>query len=267
MVGKESKLAQGLKSGSDKALFTAIKDENREKKDDPGLLLKYPFANVNAVEEGTGMTPLHYASGYGYVALTDALIAKGANIKAKNSGGYTPLHYASANGRLAIVKTLLEKGADVNAVADIDTDTAVATMATPLHLASFNGHIEVIKTLLENGANIEALVSGKRTPLHMAAIGGKTEAFNLLIEKGANTTAKDAEGIMPAQVARDGPTREMLRELVDIRKLSQLTALDEATGEKIPSDVMGKIGKFLGGKKTRVRRSRKSKRRQTRRRR
>ena len=43
------------------------------------------------------------------------LLAKGADIYAKDINGETPLHLASYKGHASLVKTLIGKGADVNA--------------------------------------------------------------------------------------------------------------------------------------------------------
>ena len=42
-------------------------------------------------------------------------LAAGTDVNAKNDGGYTPLHYAAFNGHKEIAELLIAKGADVNA--------------------------------------------------------------------------------------------------------------------------------------------------------
>ena len=44
------------------------------------------------------------------------LIAKGADVNAKDEFGYTPLHHAAWNGRTEIDEMLIADGADVNAM-------------------------------------------------------------------------------------------------------------------------------------------------------
>ena len=60
-------------------------------------------------------TPLHEAATWGNTALIDLLLAKGADLKAKDKWGQTALHSAALNNRRAAVELLLNKGANVNA--------------------------------------------------------------------------------------------------------------------------------------------------------
>ena len=63
-----------------------------------------------------GWTPLHFAARDGYKEIVELLIAKGADVNAKdNDGGTTPLHHAASYGRNEVVELLIAKGADVNA--------------------------------------------------------------------------------------------------------------------------------------------------------
>lgn len=56
-----------------------------------------------------------YASQEGYLGVVQALLAKGADVNAKNNDGRTALIFASLKGQLEIVQAFLAKGADVNA--------------------------------------------------------------------------------------------------------------------------------------------------------
>jgi hypothetical protein len=64
-------------------------------------------------KEGPG--PLHLAVSKNDLDLAKLLLAKGADINARDDKDATPLHYAAATLRLEIVKLLVEKGADINA--------------------------------------------------------------------------------------------------------------------------------------------------------
>jgi len=46
--------------------------------------------------------------------MVDLLIAKGADINAKNKDGCTPLHYAASHAHKEVADLLIAKGADVN---------------------------------------------------------------------------------------------------------------------------------------------------------
>ena len=87
-------------------------------------------ADVNANAKGEeGLTPLQYATFHGHKEVAELLIAKGADVDARQYGnGLTSLHYAALNGRKVIVELLIAKGANENAKAD--------NGATPLDMAS-----------------------------------------------------------------------------------------------------------------------------------
>ena len=75
--------------------------------------------DVNAKAFITGSTPLHIAATKEVVEL---LIAKGADVNAKDKYDMTPLHPAAGRGHKEVVELLIAGGADVNA-RDEDGDT------------------------------------------------------------------------------------------------------------------------------------------------
>ncbi|MDB4808156.1 ankyrin repeat domain-containing protein [Verrucomicrobia bacterium] len=72
-------------------------------------------ADVNAKGGMTGGAPLHYAAMFGRKEIAELLIAKGADVNAKDEAGRTPLYEAAWQGRGEIAELLIAKGADVNA--------------------------------------------------------------------------------------------------------------------------------------------------------
>jgi len=75
----------------------------------------------------------------------EALLAKGAEVNARNAHGWTPLHVAAAGGDPAVVALLLKHGAHVHAQSHIGT--------TPLDNATTRGGRQVvIDLLLAHGA-------------------------------------------------------------------------------------------------------------------
>ena len=74
-----------------------------------------------------------------------ALLAKGAEVNARNAHGWTPLHVSAAGGDPVVVALLLKHGADVHARSHIGT--------TPLDNATTRGGRKaVIDLLLAHGA-------------------------------------------------------------------------------------------------------------------
>ena len=58
-------------------------------------------------------TPLHLASGEGFLEVARVLIEHGADVTARDGRGSTPLHNASRNGHVEVVRFLIKHGADV----------------------------------------------------------------------------------------------------------------------------------------------------------
>src|SRR5499426_4733913 len=81
----------------------------------------------------------------GDIVQMEVLLAKGAQVNARNAHGWTPLHVAAAGGDPAVIALLLQHGADVHAQSHIGT--------TPLDNATTRGGRKaVIDLLLAHGA-------------------------------------------------------------------------------------------------------------------
>jgi len=74
--------------------------------------------NVNAKQGIPKWTPLHLASLFNRREVAELLIAKGADVNAKDEYRGAPLHLASLHGCKEVAKLLIAKGADVNAKDD-----------------------------------------------------------------------------------------------------------------------------------------------------
>ena len=132
------------------------------------------------VNENVLSAPLHAAALNGHKEIAELLIAKGADVDAKDALGNTPLYNtilfnAALDGYKEIAELLIQNSADVNAQ-DKNGNT-------PLHEAATSGLKEVVELLIANGAVVNAKKKFGRTPLHGAATKGIAE---LLIAKGAD---------------------------------------------------------------------------------
>ena len=108
-------------------------------------------------------TPLHRAAMHNEnVAVIEALLKAGADVKARNKYKSTPLHRAAMhNENVAVIEALLKAGADPMARDKLKD--------TPLHdAARFNENPAVIEALLKAGADLSALNDDGRTPLSLA---------------------------------------------------------------------------------------------------
>ncbi len=157
--------------------------------------------------EWSGMTPLHLAALNSDPAVTEALIARGANVNARGQYGLTPLHTAARLGGLEHVRALFSAGAQIEARDDEGR--------TPLHWA-VEGDPNALMLLLDLGANIEAKNNDGFTPLHWAAAYVEAVA-SLLVRRAADTLATEDMGRTPCQVygiANQGVGRRAMTRLL-----------------------------------------------------
>ena len=139
-------------------------------------------ANVNAIWDTgeTENTPLHMAAFQGNNEIVELLIAKGANLEAKDRpNGGTPLFDAAQYGRKEVTELLIAKGADVN--------PKRSRMGTPLHGAVRYEHKKIVELLITNGADVNAKYVDGTTPLDLAIKRKKIEIANLLRKHGGKT--------------------------------------------------------------------------------
>ncbi|AKT42681.1 ankyrin repeat domain-containing protein [Chondromyces crocatus] len=132
-------------------------------------------------------TALHLAAMYVHPKLVQALVAQGADVRARGGieedAKQTPLHIAVSRRRPipeahACVTLLLDAGADPNA--------RDAMGRAPIHLATT---LETLQSLLGAGADPDAPPPHRRgwgTRLHHAALDGDIAAVDALLSAGAN---------------------------------------------------------------------------------
>jgi len=175
-----------------------------------------------------GDTALHIAAAAYAVEISKELLAKGANVRARNRRGAEPLHYAvdgipdspgwNPAAQEAIIQCLIEAGADPNS-----TDKSGVT---PLHRAVRTRCAAAVRALLVNGAG-EWLPNGNgSTPLHLAVQntgrGGsgssaareqQREIILLLLKHGARPTDRDRSGKTVLESVREDWVREVFRKI------------------------------------------------------
>jgi uncharacterized protein len=139
-------------------------------------------ADVNAAQPD-GTTALHWAARWDDVEMADALIAAGANVKARNRFGASPLSLACTDGGAAMIERLLKAGEDANAVISDTGDTA-------LMMAARTGKPDAVLALLGHGADPNKTNAGGQTALMWAVAQKNAGAAKVLIEHGANVNAQ-----------------------------------------------------------------------------
>jgi len=156
---------------------------------------------------------LLYAAGRGDKKSVEKLLAKGADVNAKNNFGETALMWAFSNQRKAVAELLITKGANVNAK-DEDGTTAL----------KYAYSRDTARFLIANGANVNVKDNLGRTPLMWVSVLGDKEVVELLISKGAKVDAKDEKGYTALKLAslegdHRGPfSREQYSEIVALLK-------------------------------------------------
>jgi hypothetical protein len=118
----------------------------------------------------TGDTALHIAAAAYRPAIVQDLLARGANVRAKNRRGAEPLHAAAAgipgshtwnpSAQAATIACLIEAGADPNAI-NMDG-------VTPLHVAVRTRCAAAVRTLLVGGADARRKNKNGSTPMLLA---------------------------------------------------------------------------------------------------
>jgi ankyrin repeat protein len=149
------------------------------------------------------------------------LIARGADIAARDGRGRTALHCALDAERPQAVTLLLAYGAgvDIFAAAGLGQTEQVEAMLrddpalaqtpqddgiTPLFYAARAGHLRIAGLLQEHGARAEVSVARwwmEPTPLHAAALHGHTEMCRLLLDAGSLIEGRNEHGYTPLLVA------------------------------------------------------------------
>lgn len=139
---------------------------------------------------------VYAASALGRTADVKARINSDGNaLEMNSSDGWAPLHLACFFGHLETAEALLALGADVKA------RSANAMHNTPLHAAAAGAHIEICARLLTAGAEVNAAQQGGYTPLHAAAAAGNEALVRLLLAHEANPKASSEKGETPASLA------------------------------------------------------------------
>lgn len=140
---------------------------------------------VNTKDYTTGQTGLHIVVARRDLVWVQFLIAKGANVNARDNRGVTPLVQASELGFLEGVDELIKSGARV--------DEANNTGETPLISAVHRKDLALVRLLIKAGANPDRPDNSGRSAREYAALDGKNSPVLGEIERAA----KDAKAAGP----------------------------------------------------------------------
>ena len=130
-----------------------------------------------------GSTPLHQAVRLNDLKTVEALIKKGADVKAATRYGVTPIGIATLNGNAAILRRLLDAGADPN--------TATPGGETALMTAARTGSTDTVTLLLDRRANVNAKDPVRsQTALMWAVTENHPDVVKLLVARDAEVRAQ-----------------------------------------------------------------------------
>jgi uncharacterized protein len=138
---------------------------------------------ISEAAAADGTTALHDAIRRNDVQAVEALIRRGANVKAVTRYGVTPMNVAALNGNATIVRRLLDAGSDPNA--------ATPGGETALMTAARTGSSEAVKLLLDRGAHVNAKDTIRaQTALMWAVTENHPDIVKLLAARGADVNAR-----------------------------------------------------------------------------
>ena len=198
------------------------------------------FALPNAYAQFPGAA-LIAATEAGDAARVQALLARGASVKARDARGRTALLAATHTNRVEAARLLIAAGADVNAKDDIQDSAFLyagaegrleilrLTLAAGADLTSTNryggtalipachhGHVETVRELLKTKIAIDHVNRLGWTALLEAVILGDggpayVQIVRLLVDHRANPLIVDREGVSPLAHARRRGVREIVQ--------------------------------------------------------
>lgn len=164
-----------------------------EKRESLGELIR-KGANVNAVREKDGMTPLMLAiKGQSPLCRIEKLIAAGADVNAEFNSNNALLTAVSENNPEAI-KVLVRNGADINRTVGRNGYRAVIQAASHRRFRALNA-------LIELGVDLEVKDKYLGGVLLTMCRHQSNDCFELLLKAGANPNEKCQDGSTPLMYA------------------------------------------------------------------
>ena len=164
-----------------------------------GLLLDWK-PSLASEPDGTGSTPLHFASSDGDHSVVGAILrAAPYTVRMRDSGGLSALHIAAGMGHARVAKALLEACPDA---AELRDDRG----GTFLHAAARGGHSKVVSlAIATKKPTLRRLLNAQdgdgNTPLHLVVAAGAPDVAEALMSEGVQADVMNNEGQTPLDLA------------------------------------------------------------------
>lgn len=185
-------------------------------------LLEVPSIDVEATEEETGLTALHYAAMNDNLEISKLLLTYGAQCSKTDSRGRTAAHHAARNSWRCL-EYFLGQGANTilcdyeglalwhdaaysKGTKNLNTlrrhltpITSLKEMKTnagwtPLLCAASSGYTECVAWLLQAGCTVKDRANDGSTALHLASQSGSPRTVQLLLDNGSDVDALTLDG-------------------------------------------------------------------------
>ena len=154
------------------------------------LLLDDPKLEIDAADENTGLTALHYAAKTDQLRVAQILVARGADSRRSDRRGKTALHHSVSAKGCCCFEFFLHQDQDTS-LRDIEGKTV-------WHLAAQEGNIQALSILLSMHVDPTSFIGLKandgKTPLLCASVKGCEKAIKLLLSAGSRLTEKASDG-------------------------------------------------------------------------
>jgi len=257
-------------------IFDAIKGGDLAKV--KALVEKDPRALDSS--NGYAQTPLVVALQGRKAEIAEFLIARGADVNARDNAHASPLSFAITGGLNKIAGMLIDRNADIDTpalwdlrpvalalefgrkdIADMLLDKGAAVPIEPgqesyqlFFSACANGYTRLVNTMLEKGFTIRDDQYARGLP-HLAAAGGSAAIVGKLIQLGFKMNKKNELGWTPLHSAAEKGHRQVVAILlsqgadINERTLSGKSAYNIAVsmGKKEVSDLLKEKGADLSG--------------------
>lgn len=173
-------------------------------------LLEDQKLDIDAADESTGFTALHFAARTNQLGVMQTLMDRGADSTKADRMGRTALHHAVQEREICCLEFLLHHSADTS-LRDLEGTTV-------WHLAAQEGDVQALSLLLSKPADAVAAIDLKdndgRTPFLYASANGSTEAMRLLLSAGSSVAEKATDGSSTLHYAAKSGSLEAVKFLV-----------------------------------------------------